>query len=80
MPTVGRTRGCTTAQVARELGVHKRTLLRWIEDGRLKDVKRVTFQGVYWRIWTAADIARARRLKETLKPGPAPKARRPSKS
>lgn len=65
--------GCSTAQVARIVGVTKITLLRWLYAGVLKEPKRVKVVGGTWRIWTEADIRRAKQVKKTMKRGPKPK-------
>jgi len=65
--------GRTTAEVAKELGVAKTTLLRWLRDGWLKEPRRVLVNGATWRVWTNADLTRARKLKASLRRGPKPK-------
>ena len=52
----------STVEVAREIGVSKNTLLRWIQEGYLSDVQR-DWRG--WRLWSEEDVARARAVKET---------------
>lgn len=47
----------TTLEAARELGVSKATLLRWIKDRKITDVKRDRNK---WRVFTAGDIQRIR--------------------
>jgi hypothetical protein len=64
----------TTVQIAREIGVHKRTLLRWLSKGLLPEPKRVPIfpehahvsrsEKMVVRIWSEADLAKARRFKE----------------
>ncbi|WP_429910805.1 MerR family transcriptional regulator [Glycocaulis sp.] len=49
----------TTDEAAKELGLSKSTLLRWIREGRILDVKRDRNN---WRVFTAADIARIRKV------------------
>ncbi len=46
-----------TLQAARELGVGKATLLRWIKDGKITDVKRDRNN---WRVFTLEDLRRIR--------------------
>ena len=62
--------GRNTAEVAKLLGVAKGTLLRWLHDGVLAEPKKVNVAGVKWRIWSDADIERARKVKATMRPGP----------
>lgn len=47
-----------TAAAAKELGVSKATLLRWIREGKTVDVGRDRNN---WRVFTAADIARIKK-------------------
>jgi excisionase family DNA binding protein len=54
----------STAEVAREIGVSKRTLLRWLYAGKLPEPKHQVFGGVDNRVWTEADLNRARLFKE----------------
>jgi DNA-binding transcriptional MerR regulator len=54
----------STAEVARAIGVSKNTVLRWLSAGKLQEPKRETFGGVDSRIWSAADLERARRFRE----------------
>ena len=54
----------STAEVAKEIKVSKGTLLRWLQTGQLEDPKRETFGGVESRIWTAADLERAKQFRE----------------
>lgn len=54
----------STAEVAREIGVSKNTLLRWLYAGRLKEPSHETFGGVESRVWSAADLERARAFRE----------------
>ena len=44
-----------TQEAARELGISKPTLLRWIKDGKITDVKRDRNN---WRVFTPEDIRR----------------------
>ena len=54
----------STAEVAAEIGVSKNTILRWLYAGKLAEPKRETFGGVENRIWTPADLKRARAYRE----------------
>lgn len=54
----------STAEVAKLIGVSKRTLLSWCYDGKLEEPKSKTFGGVSSRVWTAADLERAKKFKE----------------
>jgi excisionase family DNA binding protein len=46
-----------TQEAARELGVSKSTLLRWIKGGKIADAKRDRHS---WRVFTKEDIRRIR--------------------
>lgn len=55
----------TTAEVAQTIGVDKSTLLRWIYAGKIAEPKQsVTVGKIENRIWSAADLERARVFKE----------------
>jgi excisionase family DNA binding protein len=59
----------STSDAAKQIGVSRQTLQSWIEKKRfpaptLEKVGRVSI-----RLWTEANIKRARRFKGTLKPG-----------
>ena len=60
----------STAEAAKLIGISKSSLLRWLADGTIPEPKRVKVGGIEWRIWSKADIARARKLKATMRPGP----------
>lgn len=66
--------GYSTAQVASLIGVSKSTILNWLRDGLVQEPERNKIAGVAWRVWSEADVARARRVKGTLKSGPKPKS------
>ena len=54
----------STSEVAKAIGVDKSTLLRWLYAGKLAEPKSEVFGGVESRIWTAADLERAKQFKE----------------
>ncbi len=54
----------STSEVAKSINVSKGTLLRWLQTGQLTEPKRETFGGVESRIWSAADLERARTFRE----------------
>jgi transposase len=54
----------STAEVARMIGVSKNTLFRWLYAGKLAEPKTQTFGGVESRIWSEADLERARKFRE----------------
>lgn len=54
----------STAEVAKQIGVSKKTLLRWLWSGALAEPEqRVTVGNIENRIWSAADLERARAFK-----------------
>lgn len=53
-----------TQEVADEIGIAKRTLLRWIYAGKVPEVARQVLGGIEVRLWSKADVQRARKFKE----------------
>ena len=49
----------STVQVARKIGVDKKTLLRWLYAGKLAEPKSINTPGVMTRVWTDTDLKRA---------------------
>jgi predicted DNA-binding transcriptional regulator AlpA len=68
-----KTKTYTTPQAAEKIGVSFPTLHRWLRDKRISP-QGVRLQGRTLWLWTDADIAKAREVKATLKPGPKPKS------
>jgi DNA-binding transcriptional MerR regulator len=66
---IGTMKAHTTPEVAKLIGVHLRTLHRWLESGAVAEPKRGKIGGLAVRIWTKADIKRARKIKGTMKRG-----------
>lgn len=65
--------GYSTAQVASLIGVSKSTILNWLREELVPEPERSNVAGIDWRVWSDADVERARKLKGTLKSGPKPK-------
>ena len=67
----------STRQAAAKMRVSFRTLNRWLADGRIKPSTAIKMPNGHtlW-LWREADIAKGRRLKAKLRPGPKPKAGR----
>ena len=63
----------STVAVAREIGVARSVLQYWIKEGIIAAPKTKLRNGVAVRLWKAADVERARKLKGTIKRGPEPK-------
>jgi len=54
----------STAEVARMIGVHKVTLVRWLLAGRLAEPRRSSLGGQVLRLWSERDLARAKAFKD----------------
>jgi excisionase family DNA binding protein len=57
-------RAYTTVQAAKQLGVGRDTLYRWMKSGKIKGGRAVRVGGsadVQLRLWTEGDLARIRR-------------------
>ncbi len=54
----------STGTVAQVVGVHKRTLLRWLYAAKIQEPKRRRNGGVDARLWNDRDVKMARRYKE----------------
>ena len=52
----------STAEVATAIGVTKKTLLRWLWSGKLKEPAQTMGSS---RVWTEADLDRAKRYRES---------------
>jgi DNA-binding transcriptional MerR regulator len=65
--------GYSTAQVAGILGVSKVTILNWLRQGLLEEPRRSSVAGMEWRMWSEADLKRAREVKAKMRRGPKPK-------
>ena len=69
----------TTVQVAEIAGIPRATLQFWIASGKLAVPEVQLRDGKAVRLWTDADIKRARNLKGKLKRGPSPKEKKRKK-
>ena len=55
----------STAEAAKAIGVSKKTLLRWLWDGKVAEPKQIVKMGhVDARVWSEKDLARAKKYKE----------------
>ena len=62
--TIGHMRNiASTQEVADKIGVAKRTILRWLYAGKIPEVSRQRIGGIEVRLWSKADIQRARKFK-----------------
>ncbi len=53
----------TTQQVANALRINKRTLFRWLADGKIREPRRVRYGGLEARVWTVRDVEKVRKYK-----------------
>jgi hypothetical protein len=67
----------STRQAAAKMRVSFRTINRWLADCRIKPSTAIKMPNgrTLW-LWREADIAKGRKLKRELRPGPKPKAGR----
>lgn len=64
----------STVEVSKEVEVPRATLQYWIKEGKISAPKTRLRNGVAVRLWTPADVERARKLKGALPRGPEPKS------
>ena len=60
----------TTVQVARMTKIPRATLQQWIATRKIEAPRVRLLKGKAVRLWSSAQIEKARELKGTLKPGP----------
>jgi hypothetical protein len=60
----------TTVQVARMTRIPRATLQNWIATRKIAAPRVKLLKGKAVRLWSIAQIEKARELKGTLKPGP----------
>jgi excisionase family DNA binding protein len=56
----------TTREAARAAGIGRVTLQRWIRAGKIRAPKARLQNGVGVRLWSSADIANLRRVKDKI--------------
>jgi len=54
----------STEQVAKQVGISRVTLERWLAAGKLRRPKSIRYGRNEFRNWTAADVERVRKFKE----------------
>jgi predicted site-specific integrase-resolvase len=61
----------STRQAAEKMRVSFRTLNRWLAEGKIKPSKSIQMPNgrTLW-LWSDRDIAKGRKVKAALKPGP----------
>jgi excisionase family DNA binding protein len=60
---IGTMKAYTTPEVAKLVGVHLRTLHRWMESGAIEQPKRAEIGGLSVRLWGERDIERVEKHK-----------------
>ena len=63
----------STVEAARQIGVSKNTLLRWLDGGLIEDVER-DWRG--WRLWGDQDIERVKAFQQAYHSKPRRRKRR----
>lgn len=66
----------TTREAAKLIGVSHQTLRDWVDAGEIVAPKQITVGKMAIRLWTKANIAKARKIRGTLKPGPRSKKKK----
>ena len=56
--------GYSTGDVAKAIGVDKKTLLRWLAAEELPEPKTTTIGKIEYRIWSEKDLQRAKQYRE----------------
>jgi excisionase family DNA binding protein len=60
----------TTRQAARQIGVSRQTLQAWIAAGEINAPEAIGVGKAMLRLWSVADIEKAKKFKGTLRRGP----------
>lgn len=60
----------STGEAAEQIGISRQTLQKWIASLRINAPKAIEMGRLSVRLWTKAEIERARQFKGTLKRGP----------
>ena len=55
----------STADVARRIGVHKMTLLKWLWANKIPEPPHQTIGGQDIRLWSDSDLEQARKYKQS---------------
>jgi excisionase family DNA binding protein len=53
----------STNEAAKKIGVSRQTLQSWLAAGKIEGPKPIEVGGMKARLWTVADVARARKFK-----------------
>jgi excisionase family DNA binding protein len=63
----------TTPEAAKLVGISRQTLQAWVKGRMIPSPELIEIGHVSVRLWSKADIQRAKRFKGTLRRGPEPK-------
>jgi DNA-binding XRE family transcriptional regulator len=63
----------TTVEAAKRIGVSRQTLQAWCKGRFIDAPEPIEIGNMSVRLWTKADIQRAKRFKGTLRRGPVPR-------
>jgi excisionase family DNA binding protein len=66
----------STGEAAKAIGVSRQTLQAWIDTRAISAPKLAKVGRISVRLWTDADIQKARMFRGTLKPGPRSKRKK----
>jgi hypothetical protein len=66
----------TTEQAARDVRISRQTLQFWISSGMISAPDVQLIDGKAVRLWSAADVAKLKKFKGTLRPGPKKEGRK----
>ena len=56
----------TTREAAKQMHIGLSTLSRWIAEGKVKPPKPTLIGAVGYRLWSADDVVKLRRVKEQI--------------
>jgi len=56
----------TTAEAAKQAGIHQITLQKWIATGKVKAPKPTLIGAVGYRLWSAKDVAALLKVKQAV--------------
>jgi excisionase family DNA binding protein len=56
----------TTAETAKEVGIHLATLQRWIAAEKIKAPKPTLLGAVGYRLWSEAEVAKLRKTRQII--------------
>jgi excisionase family DNA binding protein len=57
--------GYSTGQVAKAIGVSKKTVLRWLENRELPEPNTLALGRISYRVWSKEDLNRAKQYRES---------------